>query len=54
MRRWLWGISRWYRNTKGNDWPLVSLPLGAIVLVSDIASIQNLQPVESGRFMFWV
>jgi len=54
MRHWLWGNSRWYRNTKSNDWPLVSLLLGATVLVSDNLFIQNLQPVECSRFLFRV
>ena len=48
------GIWRWHRNAEGDHPPSVPLPLHSFILISNDLSIRMIEPVEYGRFLFWV
>ena len=53
MLRSLQGIWRWQRKAESGHSPSVSLPLHHVGKVLNILSVQVIEPVDYGRFLFW-
>jgi hypothetical protein len=51
MLRWFKGTWCWHRKAEGGHSPSVLLPLNDVVAISNILSVQVIEPVEYGRFL---